>query len=74
VGYLRPIACVLFFTTVCALVAVAVVNDDRRGPWAVVAGGLAGFYLGLIFGGVTTGGKRLDALFPPGDERESADP
>jgi hypothetical protein len=57
----------------CALAAMAVVYDGR-GPWAGVVGGLVGFYLGLIFGGVTAGGKRLDALYPPGDERESAEP
>jgi hypothetical protein len=73
VSYLKPFACVLFFASLFALLAVAAAGDEGR-PWAGAAGGLVGLYVGLVVGGVTTGGKLLDALYPPRDGSGSGDP
>jgi hypothetical protein len=74
VGYIKPIACVLFFASLFALLAVAATTDERRRPWAGAIGGPVGFWFGLIAGGVTTGGRLLDALYPPGEKSGGGDP
>jgi hypothetical protein len=74
VAYLKPIASVLFFTTLCDILGVAATADAGRGSWSgAVVGGIVGSYFGLIFGGATTGEKLLDVIYSPGDDRESAE-
>jgi hypothetical protein len=75
VSHLKPIACVLFFTSSFALLAVATTADPGRGPWpGEVVGGFGGLFVGLVGGGVT-GGRLLGAIDPPADEpgRDRAD-
>jgi len=74
VGYLKPIACVLFFSSLFALLALGATAGEDRWRWAGMVEGLVGIWFGSVVVGVTTGGKLLDAIHPPGDESGGADP
>jgi len=50
VRYLKPIACVLFFASLFALLAMAATADAGRRPWAVALGGFVGVWFGSVVG------------------------
>jgi hypothetical protein len=61
--FLRLTLCLIFFTTLFALVG----DDQWGGHWpGVVGGALVGAFFGLVFGGAQ--GKWLDWFYPPGED------
>src|SRR5262245_19564879 len=74
VGYLKLVACLLFFTTAFTLFGIAGAHDSGVDPeYGMVSGGLVGLFFGLLVGGGITG-RLLDAVYPPGDGGGGEDP